>query len=96
MENLLECLKVKSIVGRGKNKNMMKMIGPIILAVGAKLIALIPLFLGGLVLLATKALVVAKIAFFMAAALTAHKLIGGGAGLNLLSKVRSPSFFHIL
>lgn len=70
--------------GRGKMK---KMIGPIALAIGAKLVALIPIFLGGLVLLATKALVVAKIAFILAASLAAQKLIGGGgSGFNLLSK----------
>lgn len=70
--------------GRGKMKKMM---GPIALAIGAKLVALIPIFLGGLVLLATKALVVAKIAFVLAASLAAQKLIGGGgSGFNLLSK----------
>ena len=66
---------------------MKKMMGPIALAIGAKLVALIPIFLGGLVLLATKALVVAKIAFVLAASLAAQKLIGGGgSGFNLLSK----------
>lgn len=71
-------------IGRGKIK---KIAGPLILAVGAKLVALIPLFLGGLVLLATKALVVAKIAFVLAAILGIQKLGGGGSGFNLLSKV---------
>lgn len=71
-------------LGRGKMKKMM---GPIALAIGAKLVAMIPIFLGGLVLLATKALVVAKIAFVLAASLAAQKLIGGGgSGFNLLSK----------
>lgn len=57
------------------------------MAIGAKLVALIPIFLGGLILLATKALVVAKIAFLLAASLAAQKLIGGGgSGFNLLSK----------
>lgn len=66
---------------------MKKMMGPIALAIGAKLVAMIPIFLGGLVLLATKALIVAKIAFVLAASLAAQKLIGGGgSGFNLLSK----------
>lgn len=69
--------------GRGKIK---KIAGPLILAVAAKLFALIPLFLGGLVLLATKALVVAKIAFVLAAVLGFQKLGASGSGFNLLSK----------
>lgn len=74
--------------GRGKMKKMM---GPILLAVGAKVLAIIPIALGGLVLLATKALVVAKIAFILAVVLGLQKVLGGGGGaggLNLLSKVR--------
>lgn len=71
--------------GRGKLK---KIAGPLILAVGAKLIALIPIFLGGLALLAVKALVVAKIALVLAAVLGFQKFAGSsGGGLNLLSKV---------
>lgn len=70
--------------GRGKIK---KIAGPLILAVGAKIFALLPLFLGGLVLLATKALIVAKIAFVLAAVLGFQKLGGSsGSGFNLLSK----------
>lgn len=71
--------------GRGKIK---KIAGPLLLAIGAKLVAIIPLFLGGLVLLATKALIVAKIAFVLAAVLGLQKLGGsGGSGFNLLSKL---------
>lgn len=71
--------------GRGKLK---KIAGPLMLAVGAKLLALVPIFLGGLALLAVKALVVAKIAFVLAAVLGFQKFAGGsGGGLNLLSKV---------
>lgn len=59
-----------------------------ILAIGAKVIALIPLFLGGVVLLATKAVIVAKIAFILAAVLAFQRLGGsGGSGLGLLSRV---------
>lgn len=71
--------------GRGKMK---KMVGPLALAIGAKLIAIIPIFLGGLAILATKALVLAKIAFILAAGLGLQKFLGGGgAGLSLLGKV---------
>lgn len=69
--------------GRGKLK---KMAGPLLLAVGAKLLALIPLFLGGLIFLAVKALIVSKIAFVLAAILGVQKL-GGGGGLGLLGKL---------
>lgn len=72
--------------GRGKLK---KIGGPLLLAVGAKLIALVPLFLGGLVFLAFKALVVSKIAFVLAAILGLQRFGGAGAGggLGLLGKV---------
>ncbi|XP_055852413.1 uncharacterized protein LOC129916462 [Episyrphus balteatus] len=65
--------------GRGKMKKLM---GPLILAVGAKLFALVPLLLGGLALLATKAIVVAKIAFLLALAVSASKLFGGAGKLG--------------
>lgn len=70
--------------GRGKLK---KFITPLLLAFGAKLVSLIPIFLGGLVFLAVKALVVSKIAFVLAALLGLQKLGAGGSGLNLLGKV---------
>ena len=70
--------------GRGKLK---KIGGPLLLAFGAKLIALVPLFLGGLIFLAIKALIVSKIAFLLAAVLGFQKFGAGGGGLGLLSKV---------
>uniref|UniRef100_A0A1I8Q161 Protein osiris 14 n=1 Tax=Stomoxys calcitrans TaxID=35570 RepID=A0A1I8Q161_STOCA len=67
--------------GRGKLK---KMIGPIALAIGAKVFAIIPLLLGGLALLTTKAIIVAKLAFFLALLVGGSKLfgskLGGGIG----------------
>ena len=68
--------------GRGKLK---KVAGPLLLAFGAKLIALVPLFLGGLIFLAIKALIVSKIAFVLAAILGFQKFGGGAGGLGLLS-----------
>lgn len=70
--------------GRGKLK---KVAGPLLLAFGAKLIALVPLFLGGLIFLAIKALIVSKIAFVLAAILGLQKFGGHAGGLGLLSKV---------
>lgn len=70
--------------GRGKLK---KVAGPLLLAFGAKLVALVPLFLGGLIFLAIKALVVSKIAFVLAALLGLQKFGSGGSGLNLLGKL---------
>ncbi|EDV90708.1 uncharacterized protein LOC6569765 [Drosophila grimshawi] len=60
--------------GRGKIK---KMIGPIALAIGAKLFAVIPLVLGFLALLTFKAVIVAKIAFVVALLVGGSRLLGG-------------------
>ncbi|XP_049529296.1 uncharacterized protein LOC125947872 [Anopheles darlingi] len=72
-----------------KGKKLKKVLGPLVLAIGGKLFALLPLFLGGVALLAVKALLVSKVAFVLAAILAAQKFLGGGGGspLNLLSKV---------
>ncbi|XP_053679669.1 uncharacterized protein LOC128730620 [Anopheles nili] len=77
-----------------KGKKLKKVLGPLVLALGGKLFALLPLFLGAVALLAVKALLVSKVAFVMAAVLAAQKFLGGGAGgspLNLLSKVAGGS-----
>lgn len=70
--------------GRGKLK---KLAGPLLMTLAIKLISFVPLFLGGLIFLAIKALVVSKIAFILAAILGFQKFGAGGSGLNLLSKV---------
>lgn len=75
--------------GRGKLK---KVAGPLLLAFGAKLIALIPLFIGGLIFLAFKALVVSKIAFVLAALLGLQKFGTATGGFNLLGKVVNGGF----
>lgn len=53
---------------------------PILIGVGAKVFAVIPLLLGGLALIATKALILAKIAFVLAAIVGLQKLFGAGSG----------------
>ncbi|XP_039492692.1 uncharacterized protein LOC120452506 [Drosophila santomea] len=60
--------------GRGKIK---KMLGPVALAIGAKLFAVIPLVLGFLALLTFKAVIVAKLAFFLAILVGGSRLLGG-------------------
>ncbi|XP_055551626.1 uncharacterized protein LOC129733990 [Wyeomyia smithii] len=73
-----------------KGKKLKKVLGPLVLAVGGKLFALLPLLLGGVALLAIKALFVSKIALVLALVLAAKKFLGGavdGAStLGLLSK----------
>ncbi|KAG7297275.1 hypothetical protein JYU34_019225 [Plutella xylostella] len=65
---------------RGKIKKY----APLFTSLGVKVIAVIGLLFGGLTLLVTKALVVAKLAFLAAAALGLQKVLSGG-GLNNLS-----------
>ncbi|XP_067619154.1 uncharacterized protein Osi14 isoform X2 [Eurosta solidaginis] len=60
--------------GRGKLKKMM---GPLALAIGAKLFAVLPILLGGLALLTFKAVVVAKIALILALIVSGSRLFGG-------------------
>ncbi|KAL7729440.1 hypothetical protein ACLKA6_009002 [Drosophila palustris] len=60
--------------GRAKIK---KVIGPLALAIGAKLFAVIPLVLGFLALLTFKAVVVAKLAFFLAVLVGGSRLLSG-------------------
>ncbi|XP_019540195.2 uncharacterized protein LOC109411175 [Aedes albopictus] len=73
-----------------KGKKLKKVLGPLVLAVGGKLFALLPLLLGGVALLAFKALLVSKVALVLAVVLAVKKFLGGaveGAGtLGLLSK----------
>lgn len=69
---------------------------PIIIGIAAKIFAVIPLVLGGLALVATKALVIAKIAFIIVAVIGLQKFLGGGGGLAGLSKVHSPQFSQIM
>ncbi|XP_058116800.1 uncharacterized protein LOC131288532 [Anopheles ziemanni] len=87
-ENIARSLEEGRLLKKGKK--LKKVLGPLVLALGGKLFALLPLFLGAVALLAVKALLVSKVAFVMAAVLAAQKFLGGGAGgspLNLLSKV---------
>ena len=64
--------------GRGKLK---KMLGPVALAIGAKVFAIVPLVIFGLALLTFKAVIVSKIALLLALFLGGSRLFGG-AGLG--------------
>ncbi|XP_026754478.1 uncharacterized protein LOC113514572 [Galleria mellonella] len=57
---------------------------PLLAGIGVKVIAVLGILFGGLTLLVTKALVMAKLAFVAAAALGIQKLLSGG-GLNNIS-----------
>ncbi|KAG7190695.1 hypothetical protein KM043_006773 [Ampulex compressa] len=82
------------VEGRGKIK---KMILPLIAAVGIKIFALVPILLGGLGLLALKALFVGKIALLLAGIMAFQKLFGSSSvssGVNsVFSKNTQPGWF---
>lgn len=60
---------------RGKKKKAAKIIGPLLLAVGLKAAALLPLVLGAIALIAGKALLVGKIALVLSAIIGLKKLL---------------------
>lgn len=80
----------------GRKKKLKKLIPALLIGlVGKKIFAILPIFLVGLALLAVKALITAKLAFFLAIFLTLSKAVsgigGGGSGLGLLGKVAGLS-----
>lgn len=60
---------------RGKKKKAAKIIGPLLLALGLKAAALLPLVLGAIALIAGKALLVGKIALVLSAIIGLKKLL---------------------
>ncbi|XP_015114412.1 uncharacterized protein LOC107039359 [Diachasma alloeum] len=60
---------------RGKKKKIIKTLAPLLLLLKLKAIALIPIALGGLALLAFKALVIGKIALIISAIIAIQKLL---------------------
>ncbi|CAB0043825.1 unnamed protein product [Trichogramma brassicae] len=61
---------------RGKKKKIVKSLLPILLLLKLKAAALIPILLGGLALLAFKALIIGKVALIISAVLLLQKLFG--------------------
>jgi len=55
------------------------MMGPILAGLALKLLAVVPIVIGFLGVVAVKALIIAKIAFVIAAVLAAQKLIGSSS-----------------
>ncbi|KAL1137694.1 hypothetical protein AAG570_009390 [Ranatra chinensis] len=70
--------------GRGKMK---KKLMPILMLIGVKLAALLPLALGVIGLMALKALFVGKIAFIIAAIIAAQKFFAGGGSIASFGKL---------
>lgn len=60
---------------RGKKKKAAKILGPLLLAIGLKAAALLPLLLGAIALIAGKALLVGKIALVLSAVIGLKKLL---------------------
>ncbi|CAB0043816.1 unnamed protein product [Trichogramma brassicae] len=65
----------------GSHKKHKKMLMPLITLIGVKLLALAPVFLGGLALLVGKAVFVSKIALLIAGVLAFQKFFGAGSQL---------------
>lgn len=61
--------------GRGKKKKAAKILGPLLLALGLKAAALLPLILGAIALIAGKALLIGKIALVLSAVIGLKKLL---------------------
>ncbi|KAF4528616.1 hypothetical protein B566_EDAN009220 [Ephemera danica] len=76
-----------------RRKKKKKLLLPLLLALKLKAVALVPLILGGLALLAFKALVVGKIALVLSAIIGLQKLLGGG-GYKTYEVVSHPHFDH--
>lgn len=60
---------------RGKKKKAAKILGPLLLALGLKAAALLPLLLGAIALIAGKALLIGKIALVLSAVIGLKKLL---------------------
>ncbi|KAL0277507.1 UNVERIFIED_CONTAM: hypothetical protein PYX00_004759 [Menopon gallinae] len=65
-----------------EGRKLKKSLLPIMIGVAAKVFAIIPIILGGLALVATKALILGKIAFVIAAVMGMQKLFSGGSAFG--------------
>nr|CAD7588427.1 unnamed protein product [Timema genevievae] len=79
---------------RGKKKKL-KMLLPLLLLLKLKAAALIPLALGGLALLALKALVVGKLALVLAAIIGLQKLLGNRQSSQTYEVVAHPTLLAV-
>ncbi|XP_055587748.1 uncharacterized protein LOC129740164 [Uranotaenia lowii] len=89
-ENIARSIEEGRLKKLKKGKKLKKILSAVVLAVGGKLFAILPLLLGVVALIAIKALFVSKIAFVLAVILALKKFLGGAVGgsgtLGLLSK----------
>lgn len=69
---------------------MKKFMGPLMMALGAKMIAVVPIMLGGLAIFAAKALLVSKLAITVALVVGIQYLFSNGGG-NFFGKVINTS-----
>lgn len=74
LSNFFKKLDKYEFLGRGKMKKMM---GPLLLGLGVKMMAMVPMIMGGLALLSTKALIIAKIAFVLSIIIFAQSFFSG-------------------
>ncbi|XP_063229007.1 uncharacterized protein LOC134534463 [Bacillus rossius redtenbacheri] len=80
---------------RGKKKKKLKMLLPLLMLLKMKAMALIPLALGGLALLALKALVVGKLALLLAGIIGLQKLLAGNKqSSQTYEVVAHPTYSH--
>ncbi|XP_072749534.1 uncharacterized protein Osi14 [Anoplolepis gracilipes] len=84
---------VSRSLGEGRAK-IKKMILPLIAAAGFKIFALVPILLGGLGLLALKALFFGKIALLVAGIIAFQKLFGGSNVSGSFLNKNPASFFY--
>lgn len=61
--------------GRGKKKKAQKMLGPLMMILGMKLMALMPLAIGAIAMIAGKALLIGKLALVLSAIIGLKKLL---------------------
>ncbi|GLV32663.1 Osiris 14 [Carabus blaptoides fortunei] len=82
-ENTSNALMRSFVEGRGKMKKFM---GPLMMALGAKMIAVVPIMLGGLAIFAAKALLISKLAITVALVVGIQYLFSNGGG-NFFGKL---------
>ena len=81
------------ISARGKKKKL-KMLLPLLLLLKLKFAALIPVALGGLALLALKALLIGKLALLLAGLIGLQKLLGNKHNTQTYEVVAHPHYTH--
>jgi len=79
-------------IARGKKKKHQKMLMPLLMLLKMKAIALVPLAIGALALLAFKALVVGKLALVLAVIIGIQKLLANSKSQQSYEVVSHPHY----